>query len=86
MTAERPAVASATWAQVWVVKIWYPNEEPEVAAVFANRDEAMRCAAWWNWEEIRRYGRHSGVWAGVEETDFYPAGAWRPPVRSCVVR
>jgi hypothetical protein len=66
----------------WVVTIRYPDEEPEVAGVSVDRDEAGRYATWWNREEMRRYGPHSSVWALTEEIDFYPVGAWQPPARS----
>ena len=53
--------------------------------MFASRDDADRYAAWWNLGELRRFGRDSTATAVVEETDFYPPGAWRPPTRLSVV-
>ncbi len=65
---------------VWVVALrGFPGEQDEIAAVFADRDDADAYARWWNREELRRYGRESPVAASVEEIDFYPLHAWRPP-------
>jgi hypothetical protein len=57
----------------------FPGEPDEVAAVFADPNDAFAYAVWWNREELRRYGRESTVAAAVEEIDFYPPHAWHPP-------
>ena len=65
---------------VWVVALrGFPGEQDEIAAVFADRDDAYAYARWWNREELRRYGGKSQVAASVEEIDFYPPEGWRPP-------
>jgi hypothetical protein len=77
---------SALLRDVWVVQLrGFPGESEEVAGVFASRDDAARYAAWWNLEELRKFGRSSTATAVVEETDFYPPGSWRPPQRTSLV-
>ncbi len=70
----------------WVVIIGGPaSTDAEVAAVFADYRDAHQYVTWWNREEIRRYGPHSGLHARAEETDFYPPGTWQPSHRLAVV-
>lgn len=70
----------------WAVTIRCPDEADEVAAVFVARDDAQTYTMWWNREEMRRYGRATGVAATTEETDFYPEGVWRPRAQPHVPR
>lgn len=66
--------------EVWIVELrGFPGEQDEIAAVFADRDDAYTYAQWWNREELRRFGRKSPIAATVEEIDFYPRREWRPP-------
>jgi len=66
----------------WVVTTGDDHDGCEIAALFADGHDACRYAAWWNREELRRYGNlstHATATAIPEEIDFYPTGTWRPP-------
>ena len=78
-----PLRPSRSW-EMWVVALrGFPGEQDEIAAVFADRDDACAYARWWNREEVRRFGRESPVAATVEEIDFYPHDGWRPTGGAC---